>query len=228
MFTTCLKGFGNTREKKLSSFIQIRQLPTLSSAQIKSWGQLKRSSCTPFGQLCNRDKLVQILEQWLAVWTMTLLSEDKPSTFPEPGNHIMAMEPYSVECRPKGDFGDCVESAVFGAVEPPRRSRGRLIMHGMVMFGREFCYAVEAAFVTPVLLSVGLPRSLYSLVWLISPVLGFILQPVIGSASDYCRSRWGRRRPYILSLGIMMLVGITMFLNGDAVVSGKELQCLSS
>ncbi|KAE8636552.1 hypothetical protein XENTR_v10003038 [Xenopus tropicalis] len=74
---------------------------------------------------------------------------------------------------------------VFQAVEPPRRSTGRLIMHSMAMFGREFCYAVEAAFVTPVLLSVGLPRSLYSLVWLISPILGFILQPVVGSASDY-------------------------------------------
>ncbi|KAL7844031.1 hypothetical protein SRHO_G00225700 [Serrasalmus rhombeus] len=150
---------------------------------------------------------------------MTLLSEDKPSRFPVPGNHITAMEPYSVDCGSKGDFANSIDSTVFGSVEPPRRSRGRLIMHGMVMFGREFCYAVEAAFVTPVLLSVGLPRSLYSLVWLISPLLGFILQPVIGSASDYCRSRWGRRRPYILSLGIMMLVGITMFLNGDAVVS---------
>uniref|UniRef100_A0A673IX90 Solute carrier family 45 member 2 n=1 Tax=Sinocyclocheilus rhinocerous TaxID=307959 RepID=A0A673IX90_9TELE len=117
-------------------------------------------------------------------------------------------------------FGNNAYSiAVFGAVEPPKRSRGRLIMHGMVMFGREFCYAVEAAFVTPVLLSVGLPRRLYNLVWLISPVLGFILQPVIGSASDYCRSPWGRRRPYILLLGIIMLVGLTFFLNGDAVTS---------
>uniref|UniRef100_A0A3P9N584 Solute carrier family 45 member 2 n=1 Tax=Poecilia reticulata TaxID=8081 RepID=A0A3P9N584_POERE len=111
------------------------------------------------------------------------------------------------------------ESAVFGIVEPPRRSRGRLILHSLVMFGREFCYAVEAAFVTPVLLSVGLPRSLYSLVWLISPILGFLLQPIIGSASDYCASPWGRRRPYILVLGIMMLIGISMFLNGDAFIS---------
>lgn len=116
---------------------------------------------------------------------------------------------------------DSGEITVFRAVEPVRRSRGRLILHGMVMFGREFCYAVEAAFVTPVLLSVGLPRSLYSLVWLISPILGFLLQPIIGSASDYCRSSWGRRRPYILTLGVLMLVGITLFLNGDAVVSGE-------
>ncbi|XP_030624334.1 membrane-associated transporter protein [Chanos chanos] len=150
---------------------------------------------------------------------MTLPTEDKPCRFPEPGNHITAMEPYVVDGVSKLDYVDSVEQAVFEVVEPPKRSRGRLIMHGMVMFGREFCYAVEAAFVTPVLLSVGLPRSLYSLVWLLSPILGFLLQPVIGSASDYCKSPWGRRRPYILSLGIMMLVGITMFLNGDAVIS---------
>lgn len=155
---------------------------------------------------------------------MTLLSEDqsvRPQAcrVPEPGKHT-SLHQYSTDYS-KEDYVDSVDSAVFGAVEPPRRSRGRLILHGLVMFGREFCYAVEAAFVTPVLLSVGLPRSLYSLVWLISPILGFLLQPIIGSASDYCRSSWGRRRPYILVLGILMLLGITLFLNGDAVISGE-------
>ncbi|XP_036984877.2 membrane-associated transporter protein isoform X2 [Artibeus jamaicensis] len=111
------------------------------------------------------------------------------------------------------------EEYPFGCVELPKRSTGRLIMHSMAMFGREFCYAVEAAYVTPVLLSVGLPRSLYSMVWLLSPVLGFLLQPVVGSASDYCRAGWGRRRPYILTLGAMMLLGMALYLNGDAIVS---------
>ncbi|XP_004583695.2 membrane-associated transporter protein isoform X1 [Ochotona princeps] len=107
----------------------------------------------------------------------------------------------------------------FGSVEPSKRPTGRLIMHSMAMFGREFCYAVEAAYVTPVLLSVGLPKNLYSTVWLLSPVLGFLLQPVVGSASDHCRSSWGRRRPYILALSIMMLLGMALYLNGDAVIS---------
>ncbi|KAM5264725.1 membrane-associated transporter protein [Ctenodactylus gundi] len=111
------------------------------------------------------------------------------------------------------------EDGLFGSVEPPKRSTGKLIMHSMAMFGREFCYAVEAAYVTPVLLSVGLPKSLYSVVWLLSPVLGFLLQPVVGSASDHCLSRWGRRRPFILTLGIMMLLGMALYLNGDAVIS---------
>ncbi|KAM9331024.1 membrane-associated transporter protein [Gastrophryne carolinensis] len=118
-----------------------------------------------------------------------------------------------------GSSLELMEGEVFKLVEPPRRSTGRLIMHSMAMFGREFCYAVEAAYVTPVLLSVGLPKSLYSFVWLISPILGFILQPVVGSASDHCHSRWGRRRPYILSLGILMVLGMTLYLNGDTAVS---------
>ncbi|KFQ30156.1 Membrane-associated transporter protein [Mesitornis unicolor] len=115
-----------------------------------------------------------------------------------------------------------------GAVVPSKRAVGRLIMHSMAMFGREFCYAVEAAFVTPVLLSVGLPKNLYSLVWLISPILGFVLQPVVGSASDHCTCSWGRRRPYILGLGIVMLLGMALYLNGDvmisAFISGRDKQ----
>ncbi|KAJ7335071.1 hypothetical protein JRQ81_013012 [Phrynocephalus forsythii] len=107
----------------------------------------------------------------------------------------------------------------FASTEPPKKATGRLVMHSVIMFGREFCYAVEAAFVTPVLLSVGLPKSLYSLVWLISPILGFVLQPVVGSASDHCSSSWGKRRPYILVLGIMMLLGMALYLNGDTVIS---------
>nr|XP_054968437.1 membrane-associated transporter protein isoform X1 [Pan paniscus] len=107
----------------------------------------------------------------------------------------------------------------FDSVEPPKRPTSRLIMHSMAMFGREFCYAVEAAYVTPVLLSVGLPSSLYSIVWFLSPILGFLLQPVVGSASDHCRSRWGRRRPYILTLAVMMLVGMALYLNGATVVA---------
>ncbi|KAM9734823.1 membrane-associated transporter protein [Menidia menidia] len=151
---------------------------------------------------------------------MTLLSEDQ-GTRPQPCLHVSpSLDAYSAKeefMESGGESGG--ESGAFGMAEPPRRPRGRLVLHSLVMFGREFCYAVEAAFVTPVLLSVGLPRSLYSLVWLISPVLGFLLQPVIGSASDFCRSPWGRRRPYILALGVLMLLGISMFLNGDAVVS---------
>lgn len=93
----------------------------------------------------------------------------------------------------------------------------RWVMHGAVMFGREFCYAMETALVTPVLLQIGLPEQYYSLTWFLSPVLGLIFTPLIGSASDRCTLRWGRRRPFILVLCIGTLLGVALFLNGSLI-----------
>eukprot|EP00058_Branchiostoma_floridae_P007118 XP_002592606.1 hypothetical protein BRAFLDRAFT_286919 [Branchiostoma floridae] len=91
-------------------------------------------------------------------------------------------------------------------------------MNGSILLGREFCYALEAALVLPVLMTIGMPRELYSIVWLIPPVFGFIFVPLIGSVSDHCRCRWGRRRPFILALGLTIILGFALFLNGDFLV----------
>ncbi|XP_072903995.1 solute carrier family 45 member 4 isoform X1 [Hemitrygon akajei] len=91
------------------------------------------------------------------------------------------------------------------------------VMHGAVMFGREFCYAMETALVTPVLLQIGLPEQYYSLTWFLSPILGLIFTPLIGSASDRCTLSWGRRRPFILALCIGALFGVALFLNGSLI-----------
>ncbi|XP_061617047.1 solute carrier family 45 member 4-like isoform X1 [Phyllopteryx taeniolatus] len=93
----------------------------------------------------------------------------------------------------------------------------RWVMHGAIMFGREFCYAMETALVTPVLLQIGLPEQYNSLTWFLSPVLGLIFTPLIGSASDRCSLRWGRRRPFILALCIGTLIGVALFLNGSLI-----------
>ncbi|XP_078712159.1 solute carrier family 45 member 4-like [Lampetra fluviatilis] len=111
-----------------------------------------------------------------------------------------------------GGDGDESESDGDSSVEElPLR---QWVMNGAITFGREFCYAVDTALVTPVLLTIGLPEQYYSLTWFLSPVLGLIFTPLIGSASDRCTLRWGRRRPFILVLSIGTLIGIMLFLNG--------------
>ncbi|XP_004607287.2 proton-associated sugar transporter A isoform X1 [Sorex araneus] len=96
----------------------------------------------------------------------------------------------------------------------PQRSLRELLSNGCILFGIEFSYAMETAYVTPVLLQMGLPDQLYSLVWFISPILGFLLQPLLGAWSDRCTSRFGRRRPFILVLAIGVLLGLSLLLNG--------------
>ncbi|KAI5622935.1 proton-associated sugar transporter A isoform X1, partial [Silurus asotus] len=99
---------------------------------------------------------------------------------------------------------------------PPRRTFSELLFNGCILFGIEFSYAMETAYVTPLLLQMGLPDQFYSLVWFISPILGFLLQPILGAWSDRCTSRFGRRRPFIfaLSIGKRALLGLTLVLNG--------------
>uniref|UniRef100_A0A4W6C297 Solute carrier family 45 member 4 n=1 Tax=Lates calcarifer TaxID=8187 RepID=A0A4W6C297_LATCA len=136
-----------------------------------------------------------------------------PSTMPPQNTEADAMQVGSLV----GGVNDknSTESASEGSIEgiPVKR----WVMHGAVMFGREFCYAMETALVTPVLLQIGLPEQYYSLTWFLSPVLGLMFTPLIGSASDRCTLRWGRRRPFILALCIGTLIGVALFLNGSLI-----------
>lgn len=53
--------------------------------------------------------------------------------------------------------------------------------------------------------------------WFLSPILGLLFTPVIGTASDRCVLRWGRRRPFILALCVGVLLGVALFLNGSLI-----------
>jgi len=53
----------------------------------------------------------------------------------------------------------------------------------------------------------------------IGPGLGFFLVPVIGRASDRCRSRFGRRRPFIFILSILLVSSLIIIPYAKAICS---------
>ncbi|KAL9104804.1 MAG: hypothetical protein Q9163_000302 [Psora crenata] len=44
-----------------------------------------------------------------------------------------------------------------------------------------------------------LSKSVTALAWIAAPLCGTVVQPLVGGFSDKCRSRWGRRRPFVLA-----------------------------
>lgn len=48
------------------------------------------------------------------------------------------------------------------------------------------------------------------MVWALSPLLGFFLSPILGSVSDRCGSRFGRRRPIIAVLSVGLFLGLIL------------------
>ncbi|UJR15709.1 hypothetical protein I4U23_002644 [Adineta vaga] len=94
------------------------------------------------------------------------------------------------------------------------KTRLDLMRLSAVVCGIEFCYAAETAFVSPILLQLGLPVMLMTWTWCLPPLIGFFLVPALGSLSDKCHTRFGRRRPFILLYSVGILVGLMLVANG--------------
>lgn len=90
-----------------------------------------------------------------------------------------------------------------------------LVMLSGAVCGIELCYAAETAFIGPILLGLGIPISFVALTMCLSPALGFFITPLLGSMSDTCASRTGRRRPFIVLLSLGMLLGLILLPNGQ-------------
>ncbi|XP_030077084.1 solute carrier family 45 member 3 isoform X2 [Microcaecilia unicolor] len=82
---------------------------------------------------------------------------------------------------------------------PLRSRRAQLLLVNSFTCGLEVCLAVGTTYVPPLLLKAG-----------IGPVLGLLFVPLIGSASDQWRSRYGRRRPFIWLLCLGVLLGLVI------------------
>ncbi|XP_067628885.1 membrane-associated transporter protein [Eurosta solidaginis] len=101
-----------------------------------------------------------------------------------------------------------------------RKTRFEMFRLSIIAMSIEFAYAAETAFVSPILLQIGINHKLMTMAWGISPILGFFLSPLLGSVSDRCTLSWGRRRPIITVLSIGILIGLIL------VPYGKDLGIL--
>lgn len=112
------------------------------------------------------------------------------------------------------------------------KTRLELVKLSLSVCGIELAYASEtgeftskemkaispnflSAFVSPTLLKIGVQHQHMTLVWALSPIVGFFVTPLLGSLSDRCHHPMGRRRPFIILLSIGVLLGLLLVPNGE-------------
>jgi solute carrier family 45 protein 1/2/4 len=71
-------------------------------------------------------------------------------------------------------------------------------------------WSVEMSNGSPYLISLGLNKALLALVWIAGPMSGVIVQPYVGLKSDKSRSKYGKRRPYIVAGAISTMLSLVI------------------
>ncbi|KAL6007697.1 transcription factor [Asimina triloba] len=113
-----------------------------------------------------------------------------------------------------------VESSTPEAV-PSAAPLKKIALVASIAAGVQFGWALQLSLLTPYVQLLGIPHKWVTYIWLCGPVSGMVVQPLVGHQSDRCRSRWGRRRPFIA--GGAALVTLAVLLIGFAADIGRAM-----
>ena len=64
-------------------------------------------------------------------------------------------------------------------------------------FGVQIAYALQSGNISRIFRTLGADPESLSFFWILPPLMGILVQPVVGTLSDRTWTRWGRRIPYL-------------------------------
>ena len=83
--------------------------------------------------------------------------------------------------------------------------------------GLQFAWQMRIILSAPVTEGLGASPFIYGLIWLAGPFTGMVVQPLIGVLSDNTKSRFGRRRPYLLGGALITALALWAFPNSAGI-----------
>lgn len=78
-------------------------------------------------------------------------------------------------------------------------------------FGVQIAYALQSANVSRIFATLGADPHDLSYFWILPPLMGLVVQPIVGTASDRTWNRFGRRLPYLIA-GALVAVAVMCLL----------------
>lgn len=96
-------------------------------------------------------------------------------------------------------------------MEKRNLSFGQLFNLSFGFFGVQIAYALQSANISRIFATLGADPHQLSFFWILPPLMGMIVQPLIGKYSDRTWCRLGRRKPYLL-IGALIAVLVMLLL----------------
>lgn len=83
-------------------------------------------------------------------------------------------------------------------------------------FGVQIAYALQSANISRIFATLGADPHSLSYFWILPPLMGIIIQPIVGSASDHTWNRLGRRLPYLLIGALVAVIVMCLLPNAGS------------
>ena len=78
-------------------------------------------------------------------------------------------------------------------------------------FGVQIAYALQSGNISRIFRTLGADPNTLSFFWILPPLMGILVQPIVGTLSDRTWTRWGRRIPYLF-IGAAVAVAVMCLL----------------
>ena len=104
--------------------------------------------------------------------------------------------------------------------QKPRLSLAQIINMSMGFLGIQMAFGLQNGNASRILANFGADVHQLSWFWLVAPITGLIVQPIIGHFGDHTWSEtWGRRKPYFLIGAILCALGLVFLPNSASVTA---------
>lgn len=97
--------------------------------------------------------------------------------------------------------------------EKPRLSLSQIFIMSFGFLGIQFGFALQNGNTSRILRSFGADVDQLPMFWIVAPLVGMIIQPIIGHYSDKTWNRVGRRKPFFLAGAILSTIALFMLPN---------------
>ena len=106
-----------------------------------------------------------------------------------------------------------------GALPKPKLSLGQIFTMSFGFLGIQFGFALQNGNTSRILRSFGADVDQLPMFWIVAPLVGMIVQPLIGHYSDRTWNRLGRRKPYFLTGALLSSLALVFLPNSGATAS---------